>query len=209
MKKITALLLLLVMSFSLAACGKEKGLEPAEGQEAIEITAENWQTYFELKDEVTVYETEDEDGNKVVEAAYVDKFIYLKDEYKEKFVAADITFTYKVGKQEVKTLTYNIADGTYTLTDSTAVFAEDKEVAEKDLPTIEVTDVKTQMYINAYADYEEDEEEELGFFESLALLFGGEKEETEKEVKTTYVCDTMLRPELEFTKVEGKIIVTK
>ncbi len=210
MKKIFAMLLMLVMMTSIVACGKKQELEPGEGQEAIEITAENWHNYFELKDEIAVYEVEDKDGNKVVEAAYMDKFIYLKEEYKDKFVAADITFTYKLGRQEIKTLTYTIADGSYTLTDSAVTFSADKELEERDLPTIAVTDVKTQMYINAYADYENEEEEEIGFFESLALLFGGaEEEEKEKEVKTTYVCDTMLRPELEFTKAEGKIIVNK
>jgi len=208
MKKIFAMLLVLVISLSLVACGGKEELEPGEGQEAIEITTENWQTYFEVKDEVAVFETEDKDGNKTVTSAYMDKFIYLKDEYKDKFAAADITFTYKLGKQEVKTLTYTIADGSYTLEDSTVTFAADKEVAEKDLPTIHVTDVKTQMYVNAYADYEE-EEEEVGFLDSLALLFGKKQEEKKEEVKTTYVCDTLLRPELEFTKVEGKIIVNK
>ena len=207
MKKIYVMLLMMVMCFSLFACGKkEQGLKPEENQEAIDITTENWQTYFEVKDEVAVYETTDKDGKKSVESAYVDKFIYLKEEYKEKFAAADITFTYKLGKQEVKTLTYTIADGSYTLTDSSVTFAADKETEK--LPTVKVTDVKTQMHINAYADYEE-EEEELGFFESLSLLFGGEQKKEETKEKTTYVCDTLLRPELEFTSVEGKIIVNK
>ena len=209
MKKTVAMLLVLVMSLSVVACGgKEKELKPGEGQVAIDVTTENWQEYFEIKDEVAVYEAEDKDGNKVVESAYVDKFIYLKEEYKDNFVTADIKFTYKLGKQEVKTLTYTIADGSYTLTDSAVTFAEDKEVAEKDLPQLTVTNMKTQMHINAYADYEE-EEEAPGFFESLAILFGGEEKEEKKEKKTIYVCDTMLRPELEFTKVEGRIILNE
>jgi len=183
MKKFIAMLLMMIMSVSLVACGgKEQELEPAEGQEAIEITTENWQTYFEIREDVDVYETE-KDGEKVVKA-YMDKYICLKEAYKDKFSAADVTFTYKLGKQEVKKLTYNIADGTYTLSDSTTVFAEDKEVAEDKLPTITATTAETQMYINAYAD-------------------------AEGSNSTTYVCDTMLRPELEFTKVEGKIIVNK
>lgn len=183
MKKIIAMLLTMITSVSLVACGGEKKeIEPAEGQEAIEITTENWQTYFEVKDNLDVYETE-KDGKKIVKA-YIDKYIYLKDEYKDKFAVADVTFTYKTGKQEVKTLTYNIADGSYTLSDSNAVFPADKEVTEEQLPTIKVTGVETQMYINAYAD-------------------------AEGSTDTTYVCDTMLRPELEFTKVEGKVIVNK
>ena len=184
MKKIIAMLLMLVMSCSLVACGgKEQELEPAEGQEAIEITTENWQTYFEVKDDVDVYKEKDAEGKEIVKA-YMDKYICLKEEYKENFAVADVTFTYKLGKQEVKTLTYNIADGTYTLADSTAQFAEDKEVEEDKLPTVTVTAAETQIYINLYAD-------------------------AEGASGNTYVCDTMLRPELEFTKVEGKIIVNK
>ncbi len=198
MKKILAVLLLSVMSLTLVACGgskeKKPGLVAGEGQEAIDITAENWETYFELEEEVRSLEKEkldeegevvkDKDGNAVmVTVAYVDYKLSLKDEYVDSFDGAEVVFTYKLGKQAVKTISYNLADGTYELEDSKTKWAADEVVAEDKLPTFTITEADTYLYLNAYC---------------------GEGVE-----EGTYVGDTMTRPELEFAKVEGNIIVNK
>ena len=132
MKKILTMLLISAMSLSIVACGgeeKKPGLAPGEGQEAIEITTENWETYFEIVEEVETLEKDkedengdvvkDKDGNPVkVTVAFVDYYVVLKDEYVDAFEGAETVFTYKLGKQAVKTISYNLEDGTYELNDS-------------------------------------------------------------------------------------------
>ena len=203
MKKTIAMLLLSVMSLSLVACGetKEEELTAGEGQEAVEITAENWDTYFEIEEIVDTSARTLSDGTKIT-IAYVDYVINLKDEYTEKFDKADLDVTYDLGKQEVKKLVYDVKAGTYTLEASTVGFPSD----EKTEGTITVTEAETQMYINAYADNIVDEFPSL--WETITSMFGGGEKET-KEEQTTYECDTMTRPELKVTNVEGKIILDK
>lgn len=203
MKKIIAMLLISVMSLSLVACGgtKEEELVAGEGQEAIEITAENWDTYFEIEEIVDTSTRTLSDGT-VITVAYVDYVINLKDDYAAKFDKADLDVTYNLGKQEVKKLVYDVKAGTYTLEASTVGFPAD-DSAEG---TITITAAETQMYINAYADSIVDEEPTL--WETITSMFGGAEKEAREE-QTTYECDTMTRPELKVTKVEGKIIVNK
>lgn len=198
MKKILAMLLISVMSLSMVACGGNKeekpGLTPAEGQEAIEVTTENWETYFELEEVVRTIEKDkldkdgevvkDKDGKVVkVTVAYVDYKLSLKDEYAAKFEGAELVFTYKLGKQAVKTITYNLADGKYELADSKTEWKEDAKVSDDKLPTITLTNAETYLYLNEYC---------------------GEGVES-----GTYVGDTMTRPELQFTKVEGNFLIKK
>ena len=202
MKKILAMLLISVMSLSLVACGaKEEELTAGEGQEAIEITAENWDTYFEIEEIVDTSTRTLSDGT-VITVAFVDYVINLKDDYVAKFDKADLDVTYDLGKQEVKKLVYDVKAGTYTLEASTVGFPED----EKAEGEITITATETQMYINAYADNIVDEEPTL--LETFMSLFGGAEEEAREE-QTTYDCDTMTRPELKVTKVEGKMILNK
>lgn len=182
MKKFLAMLLLSVMSLSLVACGGEKEDPVPEGQEAINITAENWDTYFEIEEIVDTGIRTTDDGEEVT-VAYVDYMLCLKDEYKDTFASADLKFTYVLGEKEVKTLTYNLADGTYEFSESKAEFSQDTSKTG----TLTVTDVETQMHINLYADAVELKDMPEG----------------------KYVCDTALRPALDMEKVEGRILVTK
>lgn len=91
MKKIIALLLVMVMSFSLSACGKKiTGEEVKTLYEEIELTTENVKDYFELVE----MEAKDDFGDNTGETAFVLK---IKDGYifePDKDTILRVNFTY-------------------------------------------------------------------------------------------------------------------
>lgn len=84
MKKILVLVLALVMMFSLTACGGEK----------IGITTENWQDYFEIKQEFAVIDkmevTGEIDGERVTNYT----MLCLKEEYADRADFDDIEMNF-------------------------------------------------------------------------------------------------------------------
>lgn len=88
MKKILNLLIALFMCFALVACGNNKesenGSNKQDENKLIEITMENWDTYFEIKDDLYV---------NAVGEIYPDKVLVLKEDYDVEYV--QISFDYK------------------------------------------------------------------------------------------------------------------
>ena len=116
MKKLLALLLAAVMCFSLVACGGDNGAKDSGKKTTIEITADNWQEYFELR----TYNKFEKDALDEISYVTVNVALVSKDgivpDWQASTVAAEYTFSreYRVGKLDVDSQTISYGDVTRT-----------------------------------------------------------------------------------------------
>ena len=116
MKRLVAVLAAAAVMVSCIGCGskKEKVDLPSEaGTEGktvevsetseVEITMENWQEYFEIRQSVSPV-TNDFDE---IESAYIGYALYLKDEFEGKVFDADIDIGYTKSNPRVCTVEYH------------------------------------------------------------------------------------------------------
>lgn len=108
MKKILALLLAAVMCLSLVACGGKE-----QKTETIEITLENWQDYFEVKLAPTVYKNDFDE----IDRCFAHHYVYLKSEYRDKLVEADVAFGWNSEGYGLGLFTYNLETGDLSRSD--------------------------------------------------------------------------------------------
>ena len=94
MKKLLALVLTAALCMSLAACSVEARIAELDrnAYEVIEITADNWQDYFEIV-EVTVWET-DESGA-VVDCYGIITSLCLKEEFADRTLSEKTELEFK------------------------------------------------------------------------------------------------------------------
>lgn len=117
MKKIIALLLAVVMCFSLVACAQEdtqqNEVEPQE--ETIEITIDNWQNYLEIKEYFDFYYGKNEFGEPV--EAYPNFYVLLtfKEEYRD-YSYSDFAVEFNADYC-AKDVVYNYDDFTFEIKD--------------------------------------------------------------------------------------------
>lgn len=120
-KKIFALILAMIMSCAVVACGsvssedmtaKEAGGNAANGTgETVEITLDNWQEYFEIIDRPQVeYDAFDE-----IEMLYVTKQFVIKEEYADKLVDCTVAVGFVPQNEQNYTATYDAATEEFTL----------------------------------------------------------------------------------------------
>ena len=102
MKKTISLLLTLVLCLSLCAC--DGG---AQKTETIEITLENWQDYFELKLAATVYKNDFDE----IDTCFANHYVYLKREYRDRLVEADVAFAWTSDGYGQSVFTHNLETG--------------------------------------------------------------------------------------------------
>lgn len=102
MKKRFALLLAAVMCLSLCACGGG-----TQETETIEITTENWQDYFEVKLAATVYKN----AFGEIDTCFAYHYVYLKREYRDKLVDADVAFGWSSDGYGLCVFTHNLETG--------------------------------------------------------------------------------------------------
>lgn len=118
MKKLLALLLAVVMCASFVACGGEEtnntGSQKQE-EKTIEITMDNWQDYFEIKQCLGSYITTNE-FDEFAEASYdLTTFFTVKEEFVEDVVSCDIAIGYDADVS-AKSVVFNASDLTFDIT---------------------------------------------------------------------------------------------
>lgn len=117
MKKIIALLLAVVMCFSLVACGGDKETsnnnEPQE--ETIEITIDNWQNYLEIKEYFDFYYVTNEFGVPIKAHPNLRVLLTLKEEYRD-YLYSDFAVEFNADYC-AKDVVYNYDDFTFEIKD--------------------------------------------------------------------------------------------
>lgn len=130
MKKIIALLLMACLAFSFASCFAEEGKDDVQTEKrnviSVEITAENWNTYFELKQEPSWQENDFGE----VDGIQVATVIKLRPEYYD-IVAEESEIAFEVsGKIKEKEIDVDYSAKTYSLKEFTGGYEGDfKETA--------------------------------------------------------------------------------
>lgn len=115
MKKLFVLLLAAILCLLLVACNGG-----AVKTETIEITAENWQQYFEVKLAATVHKNDFDE----VEMCFANHYVYVKQEYRDRLVEADVAFGWSCDGYGLAVYTHDLDTGALTYGD----------VAEQDAP---------------------------------------------------------------------------
>jgi hypothetical protein len=111
MKKTIALILSLMLCLPLCACGGG-GVQDTE---TVEITAGNWQDYFEIKLAATVHK--DDFGE--YENAFAGCYIYLKKEYRDRIVSAEVAFGWNLNEYGSCLFTHDLETGAVSYSDYT------------------------------------------------------------------------------------------
>ena len=150
MKKNLVLILATLMCISLCACG---GSESVSGdntdkkteEKEIEITMDNWQEYFEIKEDIigTQIEKNAFDEIEKINIDY-DVIFCLKEEYADKFISVDIALEYIPHNIVVKLFTYNYADDTI----ESVVTNESDPNPDEEKKTIEITNDKKRLLLS-------------------------------------------------------------
>ncbi len=125
LKKIIALLLALtIMCFSFVACNnnnpeEENSTNEQTPVESVELTLENWDTYFDFVEES--FFTKDASGN--TDALRFRHYYKLKSEYKIDIEKSNVEILYKHSYQ-IRPITVDLNNKTFSLGDST----EEKQI---------------------------------------------------------------------------------
>ena len=139
MKKLSVLILALVMVMSLTACGGE----------TIEITTDNWQDYMEFKQVYIVDKIVDDFGDVVGEKPSSYPMLCLKDEYKGMAVSddSDIVIAYKANN-----VYYNckIENGSVVVGEKTGYRVEPIDETIKYSTYVPALDEVEDMLVNDY-----------------------------------------------------------
>lgn len=125
MKKIIALLLMACLAFSFASCFAEEGKDDVHTEKrnviSVEITAENWNTYFELKQEP--WWMENDFGE--VDEMKLKTVIELRPEYYDR-VTGESEIAFEVsGKVVDRYIDIDYSAKTYTLKEPTGSYEGD------------------------------------------------------------------------------------
>lgn len=114
MKKIISIFLILLISVSLVACGTSARRigNMLKSKEKIEITMDNWNDYFEIKDIIKPgVEIEKNDFDEIENIKLVGgTYFILKEEYIKRFVSSDIAIEYNTNQAKTMLAKYNIKE---------------------------------------------------------------------------------------------------
>lgn len=120
-KTVSILMIIVVMGLMCTACGGNQDTEK------IKITTENWQDYFELKPSATTYK--DSKGEYV--NGFTGAYVYLKKEYRDKIVSANVSFQWYLSEYIYCHFTHDLETGAISYSNGISVDTGKKEQDER------------------------------------------------------------------------------
>lgn len=193
MKKKFALIFLTLTCILLCSCGGTGGSSSSffKTKKEIEITMDNWQEYFEIKDEVKSADTTINAFDEI-ETVYLHYGTYwtLKENFKKDFVSADIAIEVSNNQGVPALIKYNLDDKTFEI--------EYYEYSDNPYPYpfYEMTGRGSNRAIT----------QRLTDIECVLDIGKNQQEfeNVEGNVANIYVC---FFPELEVTRIQGTLVL--